>query len=259
MQATSNSQEEIGRRKAMGLLTWSGPALMLFARTVFSVLAQGLVAGVYALQSSPEPWKAAARWFPIYATLIDAGCLALLWMLTRRERISLRDLISFDRDRWRRDVLLGLGLIPISLVFIFAGIWASSYLVYGRIHAPGLYQPLPLLPALYAVLVFPLVWGLTEQMTYNGYLAPRFQVLSGSTSIAVALVSFAWSFQHVVQPLTFDPDFMLYRLLAPIPFSIVVTLLYLRVRCLLPFVIAHWLMDGADALVTLLLPLLTNS
>jgi len=32
------------------------------------------------------------------------------------------------------------------------------------------------------------------------------------------------------------------------------TALYLRVRRLLPFIIAHWLMDGGDAFVTLLLP-----
>ena len=58
----------------MGLLTWSGPALMLFARSIFSVLAQGLVAGVYAIKSTPDPWLAAAAWLPVYATLIDAGC-----------------------------------------------------------------------------------------------------------------------------------------------------------------------------------------
>ena len=89
-------------------------------------------------------------------------------------------------------------------------------------------------------------WGLTEQMTYNGYLVPRFQVLSGRTVVAVAFVSFAWSFQHALQPLTFDPDFMLYRFLAPIPHTAFIVLVYLRVRRLLPFVIAHWLMDAAD-------------
>ncbi|HET9982762.1 MAG TPA: CPBP family intramembrane glutamic endopeptidase [Longimicrobiales bacterium] len=237
----------------MGLLTWSGPAPMLFARPVFSVLAQGLVAGVYALRSSPTPWLAAARWLPVYATLIDVGCLAMLWALTRREGIRLFDLISFDRRRWRGDVLLGLGLVPVSLLFIFGGITISSVLVYGTTHAPDIFRPLPLLPALYAVLVFPLVWAVTEQMTYNGYLLPRIQVLCGSI-IAVALVSFPWSLQHAFQPLTFDPDFMLYRFLAPIPHSVFDTVLYLRVRRLLPFIIAHWLMDGGDAFVTLLLP-----
>ena len=118
-----------------------------------------------------------------------------------------------------------------------------------------MFQPLPLAPAIYGVLVFPAIWGLTEQMTYNGYLLPRFQVLSGHTGVAVALVSFAWSFQHALLPLTFDPAFMLYRALAPIPFSAFITLVYLRVRRLLPFVIAHWLMDAGDVLVAVLLPI----
>ena len=112
----------------MGLLTWSGPALMLFARSIFSVLAQGLVAGVYAFQSSTTPWVAAAAWLPVYATLIDAGCLGLLWALTRREGIALLDLVSFERGRWRRDVVLGLGLIPVNLLFIFGGISIAASL-----------------------------------------------------------------------------------------------------------------------------------
>jgi uncharacterized protein len=252
----SNSRAELVRRKAAGGLTLSGPALMLFARSIFSFLAQALIAGIYALHSSPKPWLDAARWFPVYATLIDAGCLVALWVLTRREGISLRDLFSFDRSRWRGDVLLGLCLIPISLLFIFAGIRGSSYLVFGTWQPPALFQRLPLSAALYGVLVFPAIWGLTEQMTYNGYLVPRFQVLSGRTSVAVAVVSFAWSFQHALQPLTFDPHFMLYRLLAPIPHTVFIILVYLRIRRLLPLVIAHWLMDAADVFATVLLPIL---
>ena len=179
----------------------------------------------------------------------------MLWVLTRREGITLWGLLSFDRSRWRGDVLLGLCLIPLCLLFILAGIRGSSYLVFGMWEPPGLWQPLPLAAAIYGVLVFSALWGLTEEMTYNGYLAPRIQVLSGRTIVAVALVSFAWSIQHALLPLTFDPGFMLYRALAPIPQTVFVVLVYLRVRRLLPFVIAHWLMDGADVFVTVLLPM----
>jgi hypothetical protein len=70
------------------------------------------------------------------------------------------------------------------------------------------------------------------------------------------LVAFSWSFQHVVMPLTFDPAFMTFRMLSPIPFSIFQTLLYLRFRRLLPFAIAHALMDGAGVVIGVLLPLL---
>jgi membrane protease YdiL (CAAX protease family) len=228
---------------------------MLFARSALSVLAQALVAGIYAVSGTPSPWIAAARWFPLYAVLIDAGCLVLLRQLTRREGSSLLDLVHFDRRRWRRDVLIGLALIPISLGFIALGISTSSELVYGSPWTPSIFRQLPVIAALYAVLVFPALWGFTEQLTYNGYLLPRLQRACRSTVTAIALVAFAWSLQHAFQPLTFDPKFMLYRALAPIPHSIFVCVAYLRIRRLLPFMIAHGLMDAGDAFVSVLLPL----
>ena len=53
-------------------------------------------------------------------------------------------------------------------------------------------------------------------------------------------------------PLTFDPKFMAFQILASVPFSIFGTLLYLRLRRLAPLVLAHALMDSA----TVALPLL---
>jgi membrane protease YdiL (CAAX protease family) len=110
---------------------------------------------------------------------------------------------------------------------------------------------------LYGVLMWPFIWGLTEQMTYNGYLAPRLQVLCGSTSLAIVFVAFAWSLQHVFMPLTFDATFMAFRLLSSVPNTVFQTLLYLRLRRLVPLAIAHALMDGGSVLVGVLLPLLT--
>ena len=116
---------------------------------------------------------------------------------------------------------------------------------------------MPLSAALYGMLVWPFIWGLTEQMTYNGYLVSRFQVLCRSTSVAIAVVAFAWATQHAFMPLTFDAKLMAYRLLASAPFSVVETLLYLRLRRLLPLALAHALMDGATVLIPMLVPLLS--
>lgn len=247
-----NSREALVRRRETGSLTWRGPALMLFARAAFGVGAQAVVAAVFALRASPTPWHDAEPWLPVYATLIDAGCLALLWRLTRREGIGLFDLVGFERARLGRDVLLGLALIPVSLVFIYAGTYAAGWIVYGTIRPPYLLGGLPQWAAFYGVLVFPFLWGLTEQMTYNGYLLPRFQVLSRNTTVAVAVVAFVWSAQHAVMPLAFDAKFMAFRLLASVPFSVFEALLYLRLRRLLPLAIAHALMDGATVLIPLL-------
>jgi membrane protease YdiL (CAAX protease family) len=223
---------------------------MLFARTVFAVGAQGVVATIFALRGSPTPWRDSEPWLPVYGTLIDAGCLTVLWRLTRREGIRLVDLIGFDRARLSRDVLLGIALIPVSLVFILAGTSGAGWIVYGTLQPPLLLGHLPLAAALYGVLVWPFIWGITEQMTYNGYLLPRFQVL-GRTSVAVVIVAFVWSMQHAFMPLTFDPKFMTVRVLAPVPFSLFQAILYLRLRRLVAFAIAHALMDGATVLIPL--------
>jgi membrane protease YdiL (CAAX protease family) len=251
-----NSHEALLRRRDAGTLTWRGPALMLFARTACAVGAQALVGAVFALRSSPTPWHDAEPWLPVYGTLIDAGCLALLWLLTRREGIRLFDLVGFERTRLVRDALLGVALVPACLVFILGGVYAAGWLVYGTPSQPYFFGHLPLPAAVYGVLVFPFIWGLTEQMTYNGYLLPRFQVLSRRTSLAIAIVAFVWSLQHAFMPLTFDARFMAFRLLSSVPQSIFVTLLYLRLRRLVPLAIAHALMDGASVLIGVLLPLL---
>jgi hypothetical protein len=247
-----NSHEALLWRREASLLTWRGPALMLFARAACAVGAQATVAAVFVLRASPTPWHDAEPWLPVYGTLIDAGCLALLWRLTRREGIRLFDLAGFERTRLGRDALLGFALVPVSLVFIFGGTSAAGWIVYGAITQPVFLGGLPLPAALYGVLVWPFIWGLTEQMTYNGYLIARFQVLCRSTSVAVAVVAFAWSLQHAFMPWTFDARYMAFRLLASVPNSVFQTLLYLRLRRVIPFAIAHALMDGATALIPLL-------
>jgi membrane protease YdiL (CAAX protease family) len=202
------------------------------------------------------PWGDAVPWLPVYGSLIDIGCLCFLWLLARREGIALSDLICFDRKRFGRDVLLGIALIVPSLLLILTGNLASNLLVYGKLGMPQIFEPLPLWATLYGVLVFPLLWGITEQTTYNGYVLPRIQALSGSTGFAVAAVALVWAFQHAVMPLKFDAHFIAYRLLSPIPFSIFVTLVYLRMRRIVPLATAHWLMDGGDAFAGRLMPLL---
>jgi uncharacterized protein len=251
-----NSFEALVERRDVATLTWRGPALMLFARAACAVGVQALVAAIFALRSSPTPWHDAEPWLPVYGTLIDAGCLAMMWRLTRREGIHLFDLVGFERTRLVRDVLLGLAVILASLAFILGGVYATGWLLYGTLTPPYLFGPLPLPAALYGVLVFPFIWGLTEQMTYNGYLLPRFQVLGRSTSLAIIIVAFAWSLQHAFMPLTFDARFMAFRLLSSVPQSVFITSMYLRLRRLVPLAIAHALMDGASVLIGVLLPLL---
>ena len=87
-----------------------------------------------------------------------------------------------------------------------------------------------------------------DRRPHNGYLLPRFQVLR-TTSVAIAIVALVWSAQHAFMPMTCDAKFTAYRLLSPIPFSVFQTWLYLRLRRVIPFAVAHALMDGATVLI----------
>ena len=65
-------------------------------------------------------------------------------------------------------------------------------------------------------------------------------------------MAFAWSMQHAFMRLTFDATLVAFRLLASVPNSVLQTLLYLRLRRLLPLAIAQALMDRATVLIPVL-------
>lgn len=250
-----NGRAVLEARRASGALRWPVVAALLPARMAFAVLAHGATAGLFALQGSQTPWRDAAPWFPIFATLIDLGCLVALKLAMRREGGRLLDLVGFDRTRLLRDAVLGVLLIAPSLLFILGGTALAGLIAFGRIAMPTMMAPLPLWPAVYAILIFPLLWGVVEQMTYAGYAAARLQVLTGRAALAACIVAIPWSLQHAVMPLAFEADYALYRALSGIPFSIFAVLVYLRIRTIVPLAVAHWLLDGATVVIGALAPL----
>lgn len=251
-----NSLTELRKRVTDGRLSWTGPLIVLLSRTAFMLLAQGLFAIIFLLRGATHPWFAAAPWWSVYATLIDLGCLALMWKFTRREGISLRALIGPIRLRYGRDFFLGLGVLAlICPLFVFGGMLAMR-LVYGTYPVdifPGILggRILPLWALIYSRFIWWIIWSPTEEMTYAGYVLPRAQALSGRTWIAVLLVGFVWSIQHSFLPFLPEWHNFLWRFLAFVPGCFVLTLLYLRLRRLAPLIVAHWSMDIFATIMTL--------
>lgn len=253
-----NSKAELQERLQAGRITWTWPVIMVFARLVLAVLAQALVAGLFMLQGHPTPWQAAAPWWIVYGTLIDIGCLVLLAWLTRREGIRLFDLISFQRQRLGRDLLLGVGFIVLFTILAMSGGIIIGPLIYGATPAPAIMVPLPLWGALYSLLVWPIIWAIAEEMTYQGYSLPRLEVLSGRAWLAVIIVGFGWALQHSALPLMADWRWAVYRFGSSLLIGIVLPILYLRIRRLLPFIIAHWAANFVAVLMAVVLPLMTS-
>ena len=102
----ANSVAEVRRRIPSGQLTWTGPLLVVSARTILLIVFQALFAAVLTLRHYQHAWTAAGKWWTVYGTLVDLGCITLMWRFTRREGIGFRDLIGRLRPR---DILSGLG------------------------------------------------------------------------------------------------------------------------------------------------------
>ena len=127
----------LSERARSGTLEWTGPWIVLVGRSVLIIAAQVLTACVLWLRSHSWSWNAAAKWWTVYGTLVDIGCLALMAAYTRKEGIRLRDLIGRVRLRWGRDILLGIGLFVLVLPFFILGAASATRIVYGSGQPPA--------------------------------------------------------------------------------------------------------------------------
>ena len=113
------------------------------------------------------------------------------------------------------------------------------------------WRVLPAWAITYSLSLWWLVWSPTEEMTYQAYVLPRIQGLSGNAWVAVIVVSFWWALQHSFSPFVPDRRFVIWHFFAFVPGVIAFTLIYLRTRRLAPLIAAHWRMDITGALMTL--------
>lgn len=238
-------------------LSWQPILLFLPARLIFSLIAQGVVAAGLAINGATEPWIQAASWWTVYLTIADVLCLLALVGLTRREGITLVDLVgSRERGIFRQLSLTPLYLLAIAPTAALASV--VTQLFYGRAMPPYLaVVDVPLLGALYSVLVWPLIWAITEELVYLGYLLPRLEALSGKTWVAALTVTFFWGLQHLANPLIPDGTYIVARVLAALFAVGGVTLVFvLWCRNLIAMMGAHYVIDLATAFMVTLLPIL---
>jgi membrane protease YdiL (CAAX protease family) len=174
----------------------------------------------------------------------------------RQDRGHLADLVGIQPAQLGRDFLVGLAYAAGILPFAVFGGFLGTALIYGSAPGPIPIGPLPLAGALYSFLVWPVMWAITEEITYLGYILPRLETLTGRTWIAFLMVTFFWSIQHCAMPLHFDMRFVLWRAITSLPVVAVLSLIFIRTRRLPSLIVAHWAADALAVLVAVLLPTL---
>jgi hypothetical protein len=255
-----NSPPALQQRIHSGRIGWRGPLTLTPARAGLILLVQAGLATVFLVRGNPFPWRAQAPWWTVYGTLVDLGCLLLLWRQARSEGIRLIDLFGIERSRLGHEALLGLlYLIVLFPIVVAGGSKLAGWLVYRTAQlspamlAPGLLseRQLPPWAVYYSLSVFWLVWSPTEEVIYQAYCTARLQVLTGKTWVTVTVVGFWWAFQHSLFPLVLDRRLILFRFLQFLPLVVVAQLIYLRTRCLPRMIVMQWPMDLFAALLTL--------
>lgn len=248
-----NSLASIRKQLMAGQVKGKWVVLVVFSRFIFSALVQILTAGFFYLQGHPAPWQAAVPWWILTGGLVDVGCIGLLVWLTCKEGIRLFDLGNYQHGRIRRDLLLAVGVllvtgIPVAIASSLFGAW-----IYGDVEVAAVMTPLPLWAGLYCLIIWTLVWSVTEDLVYYGYAFPRLEVLFGNSWGATLVVAFAAGVQHMVLPVI-DWRWAWYRFAVTFVLFIILGLIYPRLRRLLPFNIVHWVGNFISVLTFVVLP-----
>jgi len=246
---------DLQARVDSGAIGWTGPLVLLVARTALLFLGQALFAAVYFVRGHSSAWEAAAPWWSVFWTVADVGCLLLLFRFARREGIGITHLIGRVRLRWGHDVWLGLGLWLVIFPVFMGGALLASQVVYGSFQPP-VYpgqvgeRSLPLWGVIFSFASI-VLWSPTEETSYQGYVLPRLEVLTGRPWKAVLLVGLWWTLQHCFIPLLLDWRWIVFRFLGFLPGVLLLIVAYRRIRRVSPLIVAHWPMDLAGLLMTL--------
>ncbi len=248
--STLGSEPDIQQRLKSGRIPWWAPLLMLAARPVFALATQLALTAGFRLSRHPKPLQEAGRWWMVSGTLIDLLSLGTLTWLTRREGIRLTDLLNVRRERLGRD----LGLGDLAALALAVGIDSVlTRLFYGPSRQPpqvAVARGLPRAASAYSVLVWPVIWGTTEEATYVGYALPRLEALTGNTAGVVALVAAMWALQHEALPLLPDRRYLVCLPLSALPITLTMPLpSLLQGQRLLPLIVPHWASNAATALL----------
>jgi membrane protease YdiL (CAAX protease family) len=230
--------------------------LVLISRTVLLILSYFITAWLFMLTNTPAAYDSARAWWPLALILINAIVLALLFFAVKREGVSLASLIGFEKSRLKKDMASCLWMIPASMVLAVGatmGLGAGMY----NLKTPSDLMSLSTLPAwamVIALTIHPLVNAFVEEMTYNGYVFPRLQGLLRSSWLAVVLVTFFFSLQHIAIPLAFDIKFLVWRFFSFVPLLLFWVLIYVKTRRLTSLIIVHWFMDIFALLTIMFIP-----
>lgn len=218
----------------------------LLLRLVLFIAAQALIVLLLATTGEQEPWGRSAHWWQLTAVMGNVATVLVLARFFHVRATAWRGILSPRRISGRTDAkMLGsvlLAAIPLAAVPNYA----LAYLFLGSPQQAleMLVQPVPVIVAAVALIMFPLSTALVELPVYYGIIQPRLAALTGSRWVIIGLPALMHSIQHLGLPLLLDAGFLAWRALMFLPFALLLSwALHKRVSLMPYLVLAHLLIN----------------
>lgn len=217
----------------------------LIMRSLLFAAFGGMIVGAFALFGNQSPLQAAEKWWPFQGILANIATFFILRGFFRKEGIKYSSVFTnFEKGKKKKTIFEVLWLLPVSFIAGGIPLYIFSYLFLGSITPPTLmFQEIPLWAFIIALILFPISNALVETPTYIGYALPRIKALTKMGWLAILLAGIALAAQHIVLPLVFEMDYMLWRIFSFLPFAILLGFIFTKTNRLLPIVIVHYLID----------------
>ncbi|MBI9094094.1 MAG: hypothetical protein JEY71_04330 [Sphaerochaeta sp.] len=213
-----------------------------------------ILVGLLFAKVTNQSLEQASRWWSILCTVCNCITIALIVGICKREGITYRKLIGYEKGQ--NNLKYTLPLIVVMFVLGIVGMYVFGFMIYGYVPVT-LIQPIPVWLASINVILFPLTIVFAELPLYFGYSLNGIEKMTGNKLLAIAYPMFFYALQHSFIPLLADWKYILFRFLSFVPLLVTLALIYYRRRNLVPLMIGHAVLDlaaGAQILMTSLSP-----
>jgi len=225
------------------------PYVLLSSRLILFLFFQVLIAIVV------NSWEASQKYWLLTATMTNIVSIILLIILFKQDGTDYIRIFSFNKTNVKKDLFIFLGLVILTVPIVFVPAYLISIVIWGDPNIPTamMFEPIEKWLVYALLIAFPLTIAFAELATYFGFIMPNLKNKLNTKWLAPLLPIIFLSIQHCTMPFIPDLNFIVYRGLMFLPFSILVGLsIYYRPSLFPYFVILHGLLDFGTASMFLL-------
>lgn len=189
------------------------------------------------------------KWWTIILILVNIFTIFILNLTLKKQCSSYIELLKkfTSKENFKK---IGFTVIVMSLVGTI-GMFISAYVFLGQM--PDFLVPdLPVVLAIFNIILFPLSIVLAELPLYFGYIMVELEKATMNKKFAISFTIITYALQHAFMPFILEIDYMFFRFFSFVPLLIIITIMFEKRRSLYALMIGHFVLDFSLALQVLI-------